>query len=160
MCFCFLVGILFAIYEKSIVRYFSKYPIKWFFALGLPTTAFLFLYYILYDNILIGAVISRNIGTVLFVSTITIVLMKGKISNKLVGFIGKISFELYLLHKIPILLLRSNIIYINNDSVYSFFCFTLAVGAAFFVNKLDVWTVTKAKKFTGRFYTNKTEFKA
>lgn len=62
--------------------------------------------------------------------------MKVRIGNAVLGFLGKISLELYLIHGAMILLLRSELVYIGSDVLFALAVLLSSVLAALLLNRL------------------------
>lgn len=73
---------------------------------------------------------------------ITIICMKIRLEDfcmfKLVSFLCRISYEIYLCQGISMSLLRGNKYYIENDYVYIIFVLALTVALAFLINKIKI----------------------
>ena len=112
-----VIGMAWAIYEDSILIFFKKNYAK--------ITVFLFGFFFLVfeankyiDNTIINFALSI-ILPVLFVFCLLACLLKLKIGNTFVSFLGRISLELYMTHGLFFILLRGNRIYIHNDFLWS-----------------------------------------
>ncbi len=58
--------------------------------------------------------------------------------NKILLFLGKISYEIYLIQGIAVFLLRGNLVYIKNDNWYIVFTFIITIPLAILTNKISL----------------------
>ena len=113
--FCFALGIFYFLYREQF---------KEIFVLGNPVIKFVYCCLIMTVSIsmfffyegIIGLLISRNIASVFFVIALIICLHRFSIGNKVSKWLGKYSYEIFLLHPLFIKLLRP---WIENDIMYS-----------------------------------------
>lgn len=113
-----ILGMIWAVYEQKILRIIKKY---YFAAVSVTATA------------LIAADIAKHtlethaafpsltmLTAVFFVLLILLLSMKVTLTSRILSFLGKISMELYLIHGLWINVLRSELLYIQDDSLWAF----------------------------------------
>lgn len=133
-CMNLVFGMAWALWEKTIVRYIQKnYWMLLFICLVLfaalyqlrnqafPRTTRLLMYW--------------GIGCV-FVTLAVMLLMKCRINNGILYFMGEISFELYMIHGAYMKLYRGNNIYIENEFVWTVMVLASAILSAYLLHKL------------------------
>jgi len=131
----FVFGMLWAYKEKSILPFVKKY---YKIVLFLVIEMFLICFFVRDKSIALDPlnykdIILTMISAILFSIIVLLINLKIKFKCKTLAKIGEISLELYLVHGLFILGLRSNIIYIKNDSAYAFLCIigSLILGKIF-----------------------------
>ena len=82
----------------------------------------------------------------LFTFFFILVIRGVKIGNGLLDALGRISFELYLIHGLFIRLLRSNVLYIDNFVIYSLLVVFSSICAAIFLHNIDGKIIGLLKK--------------
>ena len=109
-------GMYWAIHERDIIFFVKKYYTNVF---SLVFIGFLFTYIsgFMVDTWL--SMILKMLSSVLFVVTVILISLKIKVKDGIFGILGSISMELYLIHGLVISVLRSDIIFIRNDFLWS-----------------------------------------
>ena len=125
--FCFFIGILVAEYYDFLFNYLRNR-----YLLFTSVTIILFIL-ICGLNIINGNIIMSIISSVLFVLSCIYILMKIEIRNGIIKFIGSISYEIYLLHRIPLEGLKS----INNNYIYLIITVLLSITLAYIFSKFS-----------------------
>ncbi len=121
----FPFGMLIAYIEsKKPIRATKAHPL----AVVLCAVAFVGSFLIIYHKNF-QPFIMHNISGILFVSLIYLCLLKSTVGNAVTRFLGKISFEIYLIHRIFIILFRSEYVYIQNDTVWCAAVILAAIAA-------------------------------
>lgn len=145
------LGIILATYEKQIITFIKK-----IYIFLLPIT--LFLFHILFSKLEYYIVnwwvpITKNYklfllmsNSLVFVILIILISLKLKIGNKVTEYLGKRSLELYLTQGIFIILLRSDIIKIENDILYIIYTLTGTIILASIIYLLDKFIIKQYKK--------------
>ena len=82
-----------------------------------------------------------------FPSLIYLFLQKFELNSKTFKFIGKYSYEIYLVQGIPLLLLRSKYLTISNDFIYTILCIlcSIIIGILFYYINNFIYRITKLK---------------
>lgn len=114
---CFPLGLLAGEYEKPFMRWcnIGRYKnVVLLLILGCSITMF----FILPERSFLGAVVSRNISSVCFVLLVLILLQKIRVGNSASRFLGKISFEVFLIHPLVIQIYHSDLVYLKNNIIY------------------------------------------
>ena len=146
--FAFVLGILIAFDFKTINKFIKKY-----YKIIFSMTFILFLLTLDYQFIL-GKEFNTNFNIfiaqlciTLFPFLIYLFLQKFEFNSKILRFIGKYSYEIYLVQGIPLLLLRSKYIYVNDDFLYTFMCILISiiVGIIFYYINNLIFKITKLK---------------
>lgn len=125
-------GMLYAVNEKKILSWFNgaKRYLIGFAALSLLLSLSFASLPITHSDVL------YNVASILFSLFVAVLLMKVRIGNAVLGFLGKISLELYLIHGAMILLLRSELVYIGSDVLFALAVLLSSVLAALLLNRL------------------------
>ena len=63
--------------------------------------------------------------------------MKLSFKNKILDYLGALSLEIYLVHRIFLLCLRSNYIYIENKAIYLGLVYLLSILSSIQLHKID-----------------------
>ena len=113
----FLIGLFWAIYENTIIDVIKKN--RWIIPCTWVLTCLLL---VCGDQILLLPIpkihtIRYFVCVMCFLFSVLFFSMKFIVGNKILSFFGDISLEIYLIHGLFILLYRSNIVNIENDSV-------------------------------------------
>ena len=131
-----IVGMFWAIYEKKILdiiegHYFFITVTIWLF----------FCFLICMSNKIFLLIPIKGIGfictvlkAILFTVGVLLFSLKFKVSNQILDFLGKISFEIYMLHGLFITILRSNIIYIYNELLWCVLVLLCTIPFAFMMH--------------------------
>lgn len=141
-----VLGIVWATYEKQILKFVRK---SYFALLPLLLLAFvaLSLYkWTIYWSVWPSAwfeLILTIVSSLLFVVTAVLLSLKLKIGNKILDFLGSISFEIYMTQGLSMLLLRNDYIKIANDSIWSVAVILVTVVLSFFLHKLFSFLLKK-----------------
>ncbi len=134
-----IVGMLWAVWEKKLIKIIKRYqiiiPIIWIVFALMPIKG---------NDLYVGIIV-----TFLFVISIVLFSMKVRIGNKILGFLGEISFELYMIQGLFITILRSNKFYIVNEFAWSCLVLALTIISGFVLHILFDKLLTKYKKIVG-----------
>lgn len=109
------VGMIWAVYEVRIVEFVKKF---YFVLSPVLIVVFSSTYHIVKSNVGEQMTIMCMISSLMFVLLIVFALMKVKIGNSILNWIGKNSFEVYLMQGFLIYIFRNERIYINNNLLY------------------------------------------
>ena len=133
-----VVGLIWATYEKKLMQFVCK---TYFIVTPFIWLAFLLLFG--FRNRIIElpipgiGIIICPITSVIFVVGLFLFSMKFQIGNTAINFLGKISYEIYLIHGFFILIFRGEYINIENDFVYMAAVICTSIIGAFILNKVD-----------------------
>lgn len=127
-----LLGMVFAIYKDPISIIIEKNQTMWviFFL------AFFFICHrmnMVSDTEVWGISLYKYLAPPFFVCMISTLIMGEKMQSEILGFLGEISYEIYLLHYLVLCLFRSDIVYIGNEYLYLFAytCITVFLAWAY-----------------------------
>lgn len=126
--FCFTVGVFFAYYKDAIFKAVTKSNVRYFSLLVLLIGAFIYLnqtgfYY---------TALYFNFYALIFISIMILILMKVRIGNKALSFLGSHVFEIYIFQRIPMILL-SKYTPLTSDPKYYYFFFLAVVLGTFLI---------------------------
>lgn len=133
-----ILGVFWAKYESSILTFFKKH---YFIKFGIILISFLlisssnFIFKILKLNLTINGDSMRFINGLLFVLIILLLLMKFKISNPLLLFLGDISLESYLTHGLFIVIF-SEFIPIKQPFLFIILVFVLTILSSILLKRV------------------------
>ena len=136
-----LVGMVAAFYEKDWMNYCSKHTwIRFFGSLMLSFGCLGIAFMVLSPafGYVWGMNFYRSIDSVLFIIMILLVFSKIEPCNGFMIKMGTISYEIYLIHGIFLMLLRGPLIHISNDFIWVVMTIGLTIPAAFLFHKLIV----------------------
>ena len=144
-CLGFAYGILLYNNEMKIKRFLEKnYSFKCLF--GLISSLLLGVLYLKFKNIVLISYIVKILLGVSIISFIICLFRKIKIYNKILLFLGKISFEIYLLHD----MIMTKFIWLNVSSgIYIVITLIVTIIAATLMNYIDS-KIAKYVKFKQR----------
>ncbi len=149
--FLFVIGILVAKLEKHIAPTVKRfYPLFLLLALGG------FVGFAIGDSYALGnwsyyagtkeafLTLSMQLPMVIFfVLSVLLIMMKVKFSNPILKFLGSIALEIYLIHNLFIMYLRSGMtVNITSNSMYVLCVLLLAVGSAAIISGFDKYIVS------------------
>jgi len=131
--YCFLIGILFGGYHKSIFTLIKK-------EYGMITLVMLAIFVLTFKlNIHAGNILTAIVSSAFFVLVCACLLMKAEIGNNIINFLGSISYEIYLVQRI----ILDGFSRINNGYIYLIVCISTCILVAYvfsiFVKKLLVY---------------------
>lgn len=144
-----IVGMFWATYEKRIIQiiqnhYFMVTMIIW------VVFAVLFCKHDIIISLLTikrAELILSIITAVFFTLSFILFSLKFQIGNKVLDFLGKISFEMYLIHGIFIRLSRNSIIYIENELLWCIIVLISTISFSFLLHILFSKLLSKYKSF-------------
>lgn len=133
-----VAGLAFAAYEEKILAFLKRF---YFFVLPVLMIAFYFIARFKWDIYWkmpgdITELILSTVLAILFLLLIVLFALKLKVGNKVLDFLGKISFELYMSQGLLMLVLRNDYIKIQNDFLYASIVLVLSVALAYVLNVL------------------------
>ena len=141
-CFSLNLGLIFGLYGKSIDSFIKR---NWIgFLLG--TSALLAVKFTFAEGLQkqqFYQVVTYQEAALLFCLLIVLISMKIKIGNKVLSFLGDISYELYLFHGLIILAARSWLINIQNNLLFSAVVIFASIPIAFGLHKLFKFILSK-----------------
>lgn len=137
--FNFLLGIIFVLKREQVISFLKVNTwvklVASLFICGVFILLFLFLPMKTSIGLVFKNVICRNVSSLFFSISLMFAFMKIQIVNKITLFLGRISFELYLIHFIFLSIFHS-VLYIRNDYLYACGVLTCSIMAAYFLNRL------------------------
>ena len=143
-----IIGMIWATYEDEIITIIKK---KHRLLSMIINILFLFLF--CFKGSLSKAIKISEISTILesitatfFVLSIVLFSSKRKIGNPILNYLGKISMEIYLIHGLFILQLRSQVLYIYNDFLYAMFVMVGSIVFAQLFHYANTWIFGKYNK--------------
>lgn len=156
--FPFLFGLIIAKYENIILNKIKKYH---------SFSLLLFLYFRFYfidyyrdfirylkkkklsleePKFYIKSAIIYNLHCIMSVIVVHLILMKIYFHNKILDYLGKISYEIYLYHFFGLKLLRSELYYIQSDRFYVLMCFCWTIIIPILMNYVDSFLINLGLK--------------
>lgn len=114
-CYAIVLGMFWMLYKEKISRFISQY---YYLMLLLPFALCIVFHYIYTVVLYPSGWFFGMLASLLFVISIIVFNFKFQNRNIILSFLGKISFELYILHPVVVNFLRGKIIYIQSDTVY------------------------------------------
>lgn len=134
-CFCICLGVFTATKEEEILGIIKNHYLP-----ALTISALVFLV-----NVFCSLFIAKNeftkflfsgLGSIFFVITVLILLMKVRIRNKMWSFLSEISLEVYLIHPLYMKLLRNDYLSISNNIIWGLAVIALTVPTAYWLHLL------------------------
>lgn len=137
------LGIFWATYSEKINSFLKKFYVPAVAVLG---AIFVVSFYVI--NNYLGTIYTACtiVGSTAFAALIFIVLMKVKVGNRILDFLGKISLEIYLVQGLAFYIFRNDRINISNDGLFFALSVITAIAAAFVLNKLFTLILDKYKR--------------
>ncbi len=141
-CLTFTLGICWGVYKESINKiiksryYLLEMVIFTFFILSFFSTKILSIIGIK-DISTIFIAIFNQISSILFCIFIVMLLLKFKIKNKILSFLSKISFEVYLFQGVMMTILRNDFWNFEGDVMYSIIVIIMTIILAFIFNNIN-----------------------
>ena len=133
-----IVGILLASYEEKILRFSKKYYLVIFWAcwvLFFILKTFKWTIYWSIPSVWTELTLIILLST-LFVSGVVLSSLKLRFGNNFLDFLGKTSFEIYMVQGLIMLLSKNNYFNIKNDFLWAGFVVVGSILSAFLLNKL------------------------
>lgn len=106
---CFPLGILLKHYEKAFTGLLNNKYFRNIVVAALVLSVSIASFFILGDKSFIGNVIGRNAASLSFCILVTLVLFRVELRSSLTGHLGRVSYEIFLIHPLFIGLLHSRI---------------------------------------------------
>lgn len=141
-----VVGLFWATYEKELMHFIRKV----YFVIA-PLIWFSFLLIFGFRNKIIALpvpgieIMIRPVTSAFFVAGLFLFSMKFQTGNKATKFLGKISYEIYLIHGFFILVFRGNNINIENDFIFMIAVMCATIIGAFIFNKINEFLLKQNK---------------
>ncbi len=133
---CFPLGLYAGEYKDSFLKWFRNRAVIKGLILAAILGAGIIAFFILPERSVMGAIISRNVASLSFVLLLFIVLQKVVIGNRVSDFLGRISYEIFLIHPLVIGVLHSDLVYINNAILYTGSVILLTFAGAILLNSI------------------------
>lgn len=142
-CFAILLGMIWETYKNRIENIFKKFYVS-----------FVGLFFVLFCTCHCGYTLMAHaregyllamLATLFFTVVVLLFNMRFQNQGKCLQFVGNISFELYMLHGLFIILFRGNHIYISNDFIYAVLVIICSILSAFLMNLILCKIRCKAK---------------
>ncbi len=116
----FTVGIIWATYEKQIVSVLTKkYLLLAIIVSGTFAVTFISQHFESLFPSEVYVTVFEMLCCIFFIILVLMLMMKLKVGNPVMVYLGKISLELYLVHGLFVFGLHSELIYIQNDFLYA-----------------------------------------
>lgn len=132
----FPVGMIFSLVKEPLEKLITKHDCIYFTAFGLAFLAYTFFYLKRDDGIEF-----YSMWGILFMALVVLATMKVKISNGILDFFGSHVFSVYILQRIPMIILSKLGLATSHKYIFVALCFvctvTMAVLFDFFTDKLD-----------------------
>lgn len=131
------MGIIWACFSEKITAYIQKY----YLIVAIPLFFFTVAFYFYLRNYCPEFINPNCVLTVLSPICVVVLSMKVRFGNKILQFIGNISFELYMIHGFFISAFR----FISNDVLFSTTVICVSIMAAYVLHGLDAILLKKLK---------------
>lgn len=118
-CTCFLLGIVWGRYNKVITQWLQR---KWMISILFSLVGFILFFQLSQKTNISGLwyhLFTHYVSSAFFCITLAFAGMKVRLNSKILQFISKISYEMYLLHGLAILFLRNDIWSIKSDLLFT-----------------------------------------
>ena len=143
-----VIGIIFANYEKEILIIFKKtsfilMPLIWISFIVLSVNEWYIRSTLPKDW---SEIIFSMVMSALFVLAVVLTSVRFKFGNKILNFLGNVSFELYMVQGLFMLALRNDYLYIENDTVWSLLVICCSIISAFALNNFFKIILSHYKK--------------
>ncbi|WP_294404609.1 acyltransferase [uncultured Clostridium sp.] len=148
-CLILLIGMIFAKYENTIIKFMKKYyillfPISLIGSIVTINKSIFIVNNVTYYNPGLSGKIDalyclgiQTVSEIFFLAFILILTMKLSFKNKILDFLGSMSLEIYLVHRVFLLCLHSNYIYIENKFIYLALVYLLSILSSILLHKID-----------------------
>lgn len=152
--FVFVIGVVFSSYEENILKFIKKYypvtlllSLTFFIVLAKHKWEIYWLTPSLKTEFLLVAVLSF-----LFILCFFALTLKLRVNNKILDFLGTISFEIYMVQGALMLILRNDRFGIQNDVFWSVLVIIGSFLSAFLLNKFFVFVLKKYSVLIAKSY--------
>lgn len=112
-----VIGMFWAVYEEKLIRWVTSH---YWGITAVSICAFILSfslqYFLTNKLVLLGL---QMISSGFFVALVILFTLKNRLESRAFSFLGKISLEIYLLQKLVMAMLRSSIVYMENDSLWA-----------------------------------------
>lgn len=125
---CFVVGLYYYQYENKIEKVISDYFRVLIIGLSIVLAGSFFAFFGLGNNSIIGNPIARNIASISFCVIVIVLLNKYSIGNRVSVFLGKCSYEIFLVHSHVIAIMKQ--FDFNSVFVYCVVCIGVSLVVA------------------------------
>lgn len=142
----FVIGMLLAYQQEKIIRWVNKRYLWCLCSVVLGIIVFFLLGFMIQDKSIILRQIVKIVCNSFFTLTVITINMKLQINNKILVFLGRISYEIYLIHK---LVLRMMFGYLNTlgPAMYMVLCIALSIMLGYGIHKIDDVIIKVVKKY-------------
>lgn len=154
--FVFVLGVVFSSYEDNILKFIKKYypiilllSLTFFIVLAKHKWEIYWLAPSLKTEFLLVAVLAF-----LFILSFFTLALKLRINNKILDFLGKISFEIYMVQGALMLILRNEHFSIQSDFYWSILVLMGSLISAFIFNKFFSFILNKYLNSVAKLYKN------
>jgi hypothetical protein len=139
---CYPAGMIFFLMKDNVDNWINKSKINYWIVLALLLVAFAISYKFAY------VLVISFVKNVIFAFLVVFVTMKFGINNKILNFFGKHLFSIYILERIPMLILSNYGVSNKYLFVILSFILTLIISIPFdyLINKVDNWLFKKPNK--------------
>lgn len=141
---CYALGIWVSVFKDKILSFITKNNITWSLCALLSLGGFCATYLLPHKH-LIGKIIYLSVAP-FFCLVIMVLLTKFRISNKVLIFSGQYLFEIYILQRIPMIILKD--LKVSEFNIYVFFvlCVAITIPLALIYRKLTSIKLSSLKK--------------
>lgn len=133
---CFSIGILFMQMEEKILEWMRKHYVTAVVVSSIIMAIGIISFFKLGEESYFGNIIGRNIASSAFAILVILILCKITIGNFLSSYLGKISYELFLVHPYII-----TIISIENPVLFTLVCVAVSVIFAIVLKFISNWII-------------------
>lgn len=137
---CFWAGIMYYRKEEKIKRIFDSRP--YLYLVGAVVLMLSILIFFVDQKGFIGLVCARNLAAIVFSILVLLLLYKYQIGNVVTNWLGKISYEIFLIHPFVIELLRDRF---SSALVYAWSVIAVTLFWAILTKKIEKWVVLRKR---------------
>lgn len=127
----FSVGMIFSLVKPQLEKILTSHTLIYPLCLAVTAAAYIFFY-----KKRSGGIEFYSIWAILFMALVVLFTMKIQVSNPLLGFFGSHVFSIYILQRIPMIILSRLGLADYNKYVFVIICFALTVAMAVVFDKL------------------------
>jgi len=144
--FCFLLGMAWATFRDKLHRLFSRGTWLWMLVPVVIVCIGVKTYIACYSTNLALTFFGSAAASLAFAWLIVLLSMKIRLSNPIVEFLGKYSFEIYLIHHLLFSVVRLPVFHLSGNMAFTLSVILSACLMALWLKPVDDWLVKKVQK--------------
>lgn len=126
---CFVAGMWYSFFKVYVDKVLQKYPVLYYCATIFVIVAYNYMFTMRYKRLMIF-----NLVAILFCLVFVFLAMKISFRSKFLTWMGDHLFWVYILQRVPMLVLQHFGFADSHPYVYLYVCFAFTIGLAYFVN--------------------------